>query len=119
MLNIDTTQCNPSAPQSQAEAVDRDMLGHLTQIVGIQEITAKTWREFYGRVLLLERLRGAYTKRYTGGGSNGGVVVPMPFTPRRIQRWIGMCTNADAMTRTQFLKHVSRELDNVIKEEAK
>ena len=69
-----------------------------TMAVGLGEITEKNWLEFYARMNILERLHG-----YT------------PIPPERLKEHIGLRTNVNNETRSQWIKrYFTYELDDTI-----
>lgn len=84
----------------------------LTMVVGMNEISESNYKEFYTRVALFERLRGAVRLKQTAAGH----FVDDPYTLEDIRQHIGLHTNASNEKPAAWRKRVlaSWEHDQLI-----
>lgn len=109
-LNFDTRSCNPSLPIDDADGVLKYVLQMGSMSTGIPEITLKNYKEVYTRIHALEVMEGRWMIDNTGK-----VAKPVYITLANVKRWVGMKTNVSSMTRTQFMKRLSRGMDDSIR----
>ena len=76
-----------------------DALVWLSLICGYQEITARTVDKVIARILTYQAVTGAYLS-FKGA--------PVYITAEDVRRFIGLQTNASAMTDAQWAKHIAR-----------
>lgn len=69
-----------------------------TLAVGFSSITKKNYKKFYARLTALEHLKGAYLYKKDK---------PRYITLDDIEMWIGLWTNADNISASQFEKRLS------------
>ena len=74
-----------------------------TMTVGFWEITRKNWKEFYWRIQFYEKTRGAMLNAYKDGKPSEKYM-----TPKEIHDHIGLSTNAEQLTKLQFIKKVAK-----------
>jgi hypothetical protein len=108
-LNWNSSKCKPA--QDKGEEQMRHTLCILTVRIGIFEITQKNAAEVYARVHILEEINGAFHTQAMPEG-----LMQRPYLPSDIKRWIGLNTNASSLTRTQFLKSISNQMDDYARE---
>jgi hypothetical protein len=106
-LNYDTRNCNPPLPTDDNDASLKYVLEMGTMSTGIPSITVENYKEVWLRVNALERMEGCWLLR--SDGKSEFITLP------QIKRWIGMSTNASPMTRTQFMKRLSRGMDGALR----
>ena len=89
-----------------------ELLIYTTMVVGFGRITENNYKEFYKRVALFERLRGAV--RVKKGDS--GKFVDDPYTLEDIRQHIGLTTNVSeekpAAWRKRIIESWERDLVN-------
>jgi hypothetical protein len=96
-LHYDTTKVNKDAfvwdenDRSQQYGIELEVMAFNTMFLGINEITADNWQEFYSRYVL-----------------NNFDKMPSELfvTPAMVKRWIGLSTNASKITQFAFQKSV-------------
>ena len=86
-------------------------LGQMTQVlhtliwttmsVGMSEITEKNWKDFYTRMKLLGSDRSLLRRDKDGNFT-------VPISSQEVKDHIGLMTNADTLTKLQFLKRAYR-----------
>jgi hypothetical protein len=74
----------------------------LTMVVGMNSINERNYKEFYTRVALYERLRGAVMTVL----NDEGKWVDDPYTLEDIRQHIGLWTNASNETATAWRKRI-------------
>ena len=96
--------------ENGAEGSKTEALIFATMSVGLPGITKKNVDEFFDRIGLLEKLRGAFINHYVEDGSMPGGLrqVPYYFTREDIVRRVGLHTNVSSETRAKFLKRVTK-----------
>ena len=103
-----TEDGNPARRLSQST----ELLIFTTMVVGFGRITENNYQEFYKRVALFERLRGAV--RVKKGDS--GKFVDDPYTLEDIRQHIGLTTNVSeekpAAWRKRIIESWERDLVN-------
>jgi len=77
----------------------------ITMTVGMGNITEKNYKEFYLRLYMYEKLFGTFYTTTLG---------PNPYTEEDIKAHIGLSTNANKMTRQQFVKGALMRLEQEI-----
>jgi len=78
-----------------------------TLFVGMDQITEKTWREFYTRLRIYESALGSF---FADGRH---------FEPEDIRSHIGLKTNVAIMTRARFRNRIDRTMRERIERELK
>lgn len=78
--------------------------------IGLSGITKKNVDEFFDRVEMLEKLRGAFINRYVEDASMAGGLreEPYHFTREDIERRVGLSTNVSNETRAKWVKRVTK-----------
>ena len=74
-----------------------------TMIVGVNKITDENWYDFYARLSLWQEMFGSLVVSELGDDV---------ISPSDVKRFIGLTTNANAMTLTQFKNHFFSEIYN-------
>lgn len=80
---------------TETEASVTEALVWAALSIGIPDITAKNYNEFFARIHMVERLSGTYLKR------DGQ---PYYITRMDVKRRIGLMTNCSRFGRTKFIK---------------
>lgn len=75
-----------------------------TMVVGMSSITAENADEFFARVDTVQKATGELCNTQ----NKIGAWIPYMITHADIVRRIGLGTNADRLTKTQFFKHVEK-----------
>lgn len=75
-----------------------------TMIIGMNSITSDNSNEFFARVDTVQKATG----ELCNAANENGEWNPYTITHADIVRRIGLGTNADHLTKTQFFKHVER-----------
>jgi len=76
------------------------------QIVGVADINDKTKGEFFRRLSMLEHVGGSFVQKSTPKGS-----VMLYITRKDVDAHVGLKTNADIKTKTQFNKVIIRTVE--------
>lgn len=71
-----------------------------TLVIGFNSITEKNYKKFYARLTAMEHLNGAYL--YKGDK-------PAYITLEEVQMWIGLWTNGDNTSASDFEKRLTRD----------
>lgn len=74
-----------------------------TMIVGVNKITDENWHDFYARVSIWESAYGSLVLSESGDDN---------IKPSDVKKFIGLTTNAETMTLTQFKNHFFSEVYN-------
>ena len=74
----------------------------LTMTVGINSVTEKNKERFLNRIKFMENMTGAVMRLNDE---------PHPFTMDMVEQCIGLTTNASTMTRAQFIRNQTRNLE--------
>lgn len=80
------------------------MMIYVTMAVDIGEITVKNAEEFYGRVVLLEKLRGARLKKWDASTKTH---VDRYITPADVRAHIGLTTNVSKVAFGVWIKRLA------------
>lgn len=95
----DFEELQEGEPWSITEAMIFDTIA-----VGIGRITENNWYEFYARSTVWGKINMKPLR-----GPDG----PLGFTPEDVHRRIGLHTNVSEISRTEFLKKIDKELDQL------
>lgn len=76
-----------------------------TMAIGMREITAKNYKEFYQRVNLMEKLNGTWLSRHD---TETQKVESLFITEDDVKRRIGLRTNAGTIPRQTFIKRAAK-----------
>lgn len=100
---VEIPQENGEDPKYRINPVT-DALIWTTLIVGVPKITEKNVDEFHRRVRMFEHVCGPVLTKNCG--------TPSPLTREQIEQHIGLSTNADTCTVTQFNKKVAKWVED-------
>lgn len=98
-LQVDAREVKEYDPTSKEDQILLTTLAQACLIVGISEISDKTWKETYLRIHFMEKLLGAYRTQATENG-----LVDVLVTPEEVQRFTGLRTNVTYIERSKFLR---------------
>lgn len=96
--NIEKVKDWKQKKKKQRNRVLLDALIYLTMTIGINKITEKNFIQFFMRVSTYEQLRGACILKKNGK--------PLYITLDDVRTWIGLTTNADNFSVTQYEKRL-------------
>jgi hypothetical protein len=91
--------------------VRTEILIFTTMTVGIPRITEKNAEEFFLRASMIERVNGTALRRHDSDGTR----VDIPLERADVLAHIGLSTNADTKSETQFAKTVYNILRDRVK----
>lgn len=77
-------------PRRQLSAVTNTLIW-ATMSIGIGEITAKNWKEFYSRIALIEQLSGTFLYEFNPETELHDVAAPI--TAEQVKAHVGLTTN--------------------------
>jgi len=104
--DYNTSKCSPSLPESDYEAVVRQILTITSASTGMNKMTDKNWLEWYIRLNTIEKFFG---RMIVSVGEERYI------SPSDVKRWVGMTTNSSPLSRAQFLKSISKHMDREIR----
>jgi hypothetical protein len=79
---------------------------------GSWKITERNWEEVYRRLVMLEKVGGAYRSKREVEGDSKSPWVDVSFTPAEIESMVGLAVNAGNKTDAEFHKHMRNISDD-------